>query len=373
MQIKTYRAEFDYINEDYIFLNHAGVSPLPNRTAEAMRQAITWAQDPSGAGYGRIKDQLIHCRATLARMLQVPAAEIALSRNTTEGLNWVANGIDWKPGDRIVSINNEYPANIYPWMRLEQCGVDFYRIEPIDSRVPVELLEKALTPNTRLVTLSFVAFSTGFRADLEAIGALCQSRGILFVVDFIQGMGVFPLDLKKWNVSFAAGGAQKWLLGPQGAGFFYCPQENRPLLDVTVTGADSVKTVLPYTDYDFTLRDDTARFEYGTHAVLPLIGMASSADMLLEAGLEPIQQRVKTLTDILVDGASQKGYRCISPREDNEWSGIVMLDHPQMGNDTVAKNLKQKKILASEREGYLRLAPHFYQTEEEMKHVVDCL
>jgi selenocysteine lyase/cysteine desulfurase len=298
---------------------------------------------------------------------------VALSRNTTDGINWVANGLPWEKGDRIVTINNEYPANMYPWMRLEQKGVELHLIEPVDHRVTLEQVEAALTSNTRLLTISFVAFSTGFRANLPALGALCKEKNVLLFVDLIQGMGVFPLDLKNWGVTFASGGAQKWLLGPPGAGFFYCAQENLDLLEVTMTGADCVQTILPYTDYDLTLRDDAVRFEYGTHAMLPQVGMQASLSLLLDAGMENTEACVKTSSDILVDGAKRKGYTCLSPRNDDEWSGIVILSHPTQSPETIVNQLKSKNIWAMEREGHIRLAPHFYHTEEEMKQVVDNL
>ncbi len=373
MDLHRFRDQFQHTRNRIIHLNHAGVSPISNRCADAMRQILEWNLGMTDVMWNRIVERMTACRSSVAQMLNVSPEDIALSRNTTEGINWVANGIDWQPGDRIVSVQGEYPANVYPWMRLSKQGVVFKMIQPVDGRVPIESIERELTSDTRLLTISYVEFATGFRSDLEALGRLCQEKGIMFLVDLIQGMGVFPLDFKKWNVTFAAGGAQKWLLGATGAGFFYCDKKYLDRLEVTCCGASSVVQWTPYTEYDYTLRDDASRFEYGTPAMLTLAGMGAAIDLLLDAGMENVRDRVRLLTDILIEGAVKKGFRCLSPRGDGEWSGIVALEHPNHSPQTIVDQLKTKNIFATEREGYLRLTPHFYQTEAEMKTVVDAL
>jgi len=373
MNLSLYRDEFEPPRPGFVYLNHAGVSPLPRRCAEAMRRIVEGNRVLSPESYGHAMARLKECREAVARMLNVTPDEIALSRNTTEGINWVANGLPWKPGDRVVSINREYPANIYPWMRLKNRGVELHLIDPVDERVSLEAISQALTPSTRLLTLSFVEFASGFRFDLEAVGNLCRERGVLFLVDLIQGMGVFPLDLKRCRVDFAAGGGQKWLLGPQGAGFFYYARERLETLEVTCAGASSVVRWTPYTDYDYTLPEQAKRFEYGTPATLPLAGMGISVNLLLEAGMENVRDRIRLLTDILVDGLTHKGYRCHSPRGEGEWSGIVSFTHPARPSASVVNELLGRDIWAVEREGRIRLTPHFYQTDGEMKRVVECM
>ncbi|MBN2328748.1 MAG: aminotransferase class V-fold PLP-dependent enzyme [Candidatus Omnitrophica bacterium] len=373
MNLEAYRDEFEATKNGQIYLNHAGVSPLPRRCAEAMREAIVWNSDLTPENWDRYIGGVERCRKALGAMLNVSPEDIALSRNTTEGINWIAGGMDWKPGDRVVTVEGEYPANIYPWMRLQKKGVELVRIQPVGERVPLERIEKELTPQTRLVSLSYVEFASGFRFDVEAVGDLCQKKGIPLLVDLIQGMGVFPIDLVKWKVTFAAGGGQKWLLGPQGGGFFYCPDKHLDLVETTTVGATSIVNWTPYTDYDFTLRPNASRYEYGTPSTLPLIGMAASVEMLNEAGMENVCERVRIITDVLIDGAGRKGYICHSPRGESEWSGIVIISHPNHSPNSVVENLQVHDIQASEREGRIRLAPHFYQTEEEMIRVIDRL
>ncbi len=373
MNLDRVRDEFELVRRGVIFLNHAGVSPISHRCAERMKDTIELNHAFPFHMWSEFKKRLNTSRHSVANMLNVQPDEIAFAQNTTEGINWIANGIDWHPNDRIVSIRGEYPANIYPWMRLREKGVIFHLMQPEDERISLDQIEKALIPGTRLLTLSLVQFASGFRINLEEVGELCKSKGVLFMVDLIQGMGAFPLNLKKANVDFAAGGSQKWLLGPQGAGFFYCPHEHFNLVKPTCVGADSVAKTLPYLQYDFVFREDTRRFEYGTLPTVNLIGMGTAIDFLLECGLQTISKRVHTLTNILVDGAISKGYHCHSPRGEGEWSGIVMLTHPNLSNEAVVSQLREKEIWAIEREGRIRLAPHFYQTEEEMKKVVDAL
>lgn len=374
MDLHRYRNEFEYTRKGLIFLNHSGVSPLSNRCVQAMQQSIHDSRFFSEDAWDKTLTHYQSTREKIAAMLGVSPNEIAFSGNTTEGINWVANGIDWQAGDRIVSIHGEYPANIYPWMRLhENKGVDLQLIRPHDHRVTLEMIEQALTPGTKLLALSLVEFASGFRFDIEAVGRLCHEKGVLFLVDLIQGLGVIPVDLKKARVAFAMGGAQKWLIGPQGVGYFYCDPEHLSRLEVTTVGATSVAFLLPYLEYNFTLRAGVSRFEYGTLPTQSIVGLGAALDLFLEAGMENVSARIKKLTDLLVEGLTQQGYRCHSPRGETEWSGIISFTHPKADAAALADRLWEKGIFAREREGYLRLAPHFYQTEEEMERVVEVL
>lgn len=372
-QLKQFRAEFETIQHGIIFVNHAGTAALPKRCADAMKTAIECNQIMRVEDFMRIMSMIEDCRSRAAELLHVSPNELALSRNTTEGINWVANGIRWQPGDRVVTINGEYPANIYPWLRLQAKSVDVHFIQPVNGRTTLEQLEAAITPKTRLVTLSFVDFVTGFCFDLDAVGRLCKEKNVLLHVDLIQGLGVLPVDLKQSQVSFASFGAQKWLLGPMGAGIFYCSMDCLDELEVTNIGATSVKNFIPYLHYDSTLLDTAKRFEYSASAVHEMIGMGASLSIFLEFGMDFISTRIKMLTDHLIEGAAAKGYACISPRGDGEWSGIVSLQHPQKAALDVVDQLGKANIFTREREGYIRLSPHFYQTEDEMQKIVDAL
>lgn len=371
--LEDIRSEFKTVWDGVAFVNHAGTSILPQRCAKIMKRMVDLNQMLQVEHFMEMMRLVEVCRTNSAALLHASPTEIALSRNTTEGINWVANGLDWKSGDRIVTVNGEYPANIYPWLRLQEQGVEVHMIQPQNGRVSIDQLEKAITQNTKLVSLSFVDFVTGFRIDLEAVGELCAQKGVLFHADLIQGLGVFPVDVKKAKISFASFGGQKWLLGPMGSGIFYCDRDCLDQLEVINVGATSVKNFIPYLDYDYTLLDDAKRFEYSASAVHATAGLGASLSIFLDYGMEYITSRIKELTDILVRGAVDKGYECISPRGENEWSGIVSLKHPTQDSVEIVEQLGKAQIFTREREGYVRLSPHFYNTEEEMQQIVDVL
>ena len=373
MSLEDLREELETVRQGILFLNHAGVSPLPRRAVDAMHRAISFNQTLRVEEWAALQADVEACRRSLARLIHASPEEIALSRNTTESINWVANGMAWKPGDRVVTVRGEYPANIYPWMRLREKGVEMHLVEPVEERVSLEQIEAALTPNTRLLSLSWVEFASGFRIDLEAVGKLCEARGVLLLVDVIQGLGALPLDVKQARVVMAAGAAQKWLLGPVGAGFLYCDRARLDELEVTVAGADSVARPIPYLDYEYVLKPDARRFEYSTTAVHAVIGWGASLSIFLEEGMETVARRIWMLTEMVYEGAVRKGYKCHSPRGEGEWSGILSLTHPSRSVDSVIAELAAKRMFVREREGRIRLSPHFYQTENEMAALVEAL
>lgn len=367
------RDQFAPAREGRIYLNHSGVSPLPQSSVDAMTKAIERFHRLGAGDYDDNVADLNACRRETARLINAHENEIALTRNTTDGVNWIANGFDWNAGDRVVSIDGEYPATIYPFMRLEPKGVELHLIEPQDGRIDYDALVDALATPTRMLAVSWVQFITGFRLDLERVGRLCAERDVLFLVDVIQGLGALPLDVKAAKISVATGGSQKWMLGPQGAGFMYIAPEWLDRIEPTQVGSDSVASIMPYSDYDLSYRDGARRFEYSTLPAVPLIGMGASAKLLNESGPAAIEAKIHSLTCRLVEGLGAHGWRCHSPRGESEWSGIVSFTHPNIDPDEGARRLADAGAFAMKREGYLRLAPHFYQTDEEMETAIDAL
>lgn len=362
------------------FFNHAGVSPLPRVVADAIRAYADQAQADTylvGTWYKDIEK----LRQLAAAMLNGHRDEIAFTKNTSEGISLVAHGVDFKPGDRIVATAVEYPANIYPWM--EQCrtrGCELVMVEEeTDSQgrrhVPVEkILEAASQPRTRLVTLSHVEFASGQRMDIAAVGAFCRRRGILFCVDAIQSMGVLPLDVQAMHIDFLSADGHKWLLGPEGAGVFYCRREliesTRPL----TVGWMNVINAQDYGHYDYTLKPDAGRFECGTYNVPGLLGLKAAVELLHDIGVAAISQRLRHLTDHLIARLSEKGYQILSPRTGEQWSGIVSFTTPTHDQKQIVTMLrKEHHIEIALREGRLRCSPHFYNTEEQLDRLVERL
>lgn len=362
------------------FFNHAGVSPLPTVVARAMNRFITEAQAGAYLQTTWYKD-IEELRASAGELINAGKDEIAFVKNTSEGISIVANGIDWQWGDRIVTTGVEYPANVYPWMEVVRTrGAKLIMIpEETDDtghrHVPVEkILEAAADPRTKLVALSHVEFASGQRHNLARIGAFCREHQKMFSVDAIQTLGVLPIDVQAMNIDFLSADGHKWLLGPEGAGVFYCRRDlierTRPLM----IGWANVINAQNFGSYDYTLRSDAGRFECGTPNVPGLLGLKASLEMLKSLGVENIATRLRTLSDRLIDGLELKGYQVISPRHLGVWSGIVSFTSPTHKHEEIFNTLRKKhKIELAVREGRLRCSPHFYNTEAQIDNLIDAL
>jgi cysteine desulfurase / selenocysteine lyase len=373
-------AEMFPVLRHWHFFNHAGVSPLPKVAGDAMRKFA--AEGEAGAYLQSIWYQDIEkLRILAAQMINATKEEVAFVKNTSEGISIVANGIDWQWGDRIITTEVEYPANVYPWMEVVRTrGAKLVMIpEETDAKgrkfVPVEkILEAAEDRRTKLVAISHVEYASGQRHDLARIGEFCRMQGKLLCVDAIQTVGVTPVDVQAMNIDFLAADGHKWMMGPEGAGIFYCRKElierTRPLM----VGWMNVINSQDYGNYDYTLRPDAGRFECGSHNVAGLLGLKASLEMLKSVGVENVAERLKVLTDRLVVGLTKKGYRVISPRKGEAWSGIVSFVSEKHKHEEIFRMLrKEKKIEIAVREGRLRCSPHFYNTEEQMDRVVAAL
>jgi len=377
--------EFPILNR-WQFFNHAGVCPLPRCAGDALRTFATQFENDAylDSGFYRQIDAL---RTSAARMINAAPAEIAFVKNTSEGVATVAGGIDWRAGDRIVTTAVEYPANMYPWMDIaKRFNVELVIVpEETDSTgaraVPLQAILKACDdPRTRLLALSHVEYASGQRHDLLTIGAYTRPRGILLAIDAIQSMGVLPIDVQAMNIDFLSADGHKWLLGPEGAGIFYCRQEllasTRPL----IVGWMNVINDQAYGDYDFTLKPDARRFECGTHNVPGLLALKASLELLLSIGTQSVSARLRELTDQLVGRLIEKRYDIISPRDEASWSGIVSFASPlrqtseQHDHQAIFRMLRtdhQTEIAV--REGRLRVSAHFYNTEGQIDQLIERL
>ena len=371
--------EFPILRE-WDFFNHAGVCPLPRRAGEALRRFAEVYETRAYVDSGFYRE-LESLRASAGRLMNAGADEIAFVKNTSEGIATVAGGIDWRAGDRIVTTAVEYPANMYPWMDVaKRFGVELVAVPErttVDGsgRVALdELLAAADHPRTRLLALSHVEYASGQRHDLAAIGRFCRERGILFAIDGIQSLGVLPVDVRAMNVDYLSADGHKWLLGPEGAGVFYCRRELLAATRPLIVGWMNVVNDQEYGNYDFTLKADARRFECGTHNVPGLLALKASVELLLAVGAENVAARLKALTDRLIAGLRGKGYGVVSPRGGEEWSGIVSFTSPRHDHSQVCRTLrKEHRTEIAVREGRLRVSAHFYNTEEQIDRLVENL
>lgn len=382
MQLQDYIGNADEfpVLRKWDFYNHAGVSPLPRVAADAMR---TFAREAEEGAYldTHWYKHVDSLRDSTARLINARRDEIALIKNTSEGVATVANGIEWRAGDRIVTTAVEYPANMYPWMDIsrrysvelvtvaEQSGPDGARRVPLDA-----ILQAADHPRTRLVTLSHVEFASGQRLDLATIGRFCRERGKLFCVDAIQSLGVLPVDVLAMNIDYLSADGHKWLLGPEGAGVMYCRRELLPQTRPLIVGWMNVINAQDFGQYDFTLRADAAKFECGSWNVPGFLALKASLELLLSLGTEAVAARLKVITDRLIWGLKEKGYSIISPRAEGEWSGIVSFAAVNGNHDLIVRTLrKEHHIEVAQREGRLRASPHFYNTEAQIDRLIGVL
>ena len=369
----AYRELFP-ITKEWAYLEHAATSPLSTPVVQAMQRVIALGYEQGWQGEDELVKEMEEIRARAAQLIGATPAEVCFTNNTSEGLNIVANGLDWRAGDNIVGAETEFPANVYPWKNLARYGVELRLAPARDNRILVEDIAALMDKRTRLVALSYVEFGTGFRNDLTAIGKLCRERGALLCVDSIQGLGALPLDVRQSHIDFLANGGHKWLMGIEGTGIFYCRRDLITQLKPTPIGWRSVENCDDYYSYDNPLKEDASRWETGCSNWLGRNGLGAAMKMLLEVGIANIEQRIMALTDYLIARLQERGYRITSPIASwAERSGILCFNHPDYPADGLAKRLADAKVAISLRRDVIRVAPHFYNNEEDLDRLLGAI
>lgn len=376
-QITEIRRDFP-VTQDWIYMNHAGVAPISRRVAERMAEFNQDMLDHGAAHSLDWERDVATVRSMAAKLINAEPADIAFLKNTAEGINIIAHGIDWKPGDNVVVMDRDYPSNIYPWVNLEDRGVELRCVAPIDGVTDAQRILDAFDSRTRCASITFVDWCSGHRLELQTIGEACEERDILFLVDPMQGLGAFELDVKKSRIGALPCGAWKWLLGPTGVAIFYCPKPTRERIRQQFVGADCVVDAENYLDYDFTLLPSAKRFEYAMLDYAAIMGLGGALEQVESVTgdmtqISPISDRVLDLTQLLIDKAAAKGYKHYGPADRSLRSGIVSIEHERHPAREVRRRLYRESVLASVRDGRVRLAPHYYMTEDEIMRVVDLL
>lgn len=366
------RDEFP-VAERYTYLNHAALGPLPRRTADTISSLAEDFRDKGVLAESKWYSSIARTRSLVAQLLNVPRDDIAFTKNTSQGLSIVAASMPWQPGDVVVTIKGEFPANVYPWLALQQRGVTVRFVKPRNGRIDLNDLDVALA-GARLLAISWVQYSNGFKIDLDALSRLCQRRGVLLSLDAIQGVGALPIDLSATPVDFCAFGAHKWLLSPEGVGVLYVNGRVRDLLQPANVGWLGVDW-RDYTEFDYEtpLFASAARFEEGTRSLVGIAGLERSLGLLLDAGQANIADHLLRLTDHLAHHLLTMGYRILTPLEHDYRSGILAFAHPQRGAQELFDALRKARIVCALREGGVRLSPHLYNTIDDMDAVVDAL
>jgi cysteine desulfurase/selenocysteine lyase len=356
-----------------VYLNHAAVSPLSVKVRAAIGKQLDEQLEWGVLAEERWEKRAEAARRQAARLLGSKPSEISFVTNTSQGLNLFARGIAWKRGDNVVLPRVEFPANVYPWLALEQQGVRIKFVPEREGRILVEDIERAIDGRTRVVAVSFVEFSSGFRNDLESIGKVCRRRGVYLVVDGIQGVGALNLDVKKCRIDGLSAGGHKWLLSPQGSGIFYCSSRVVKKLAHPMPGWMSVVGWQDYYNFDYRLFPDSRRYESAQRNFIGITGLLESLKLVNSLGIKDVETRLIAMTDHLCALLRAGGFRIYSPREHGEKSGIVSFYPRKLKAETVHAGLLRQGFVTSARQGCIRVSPHLYNTFEEMDRLVKAL
>jgi len=363
---ERYRSQFP-VTKNLIYLNHAAVAPLSLRSATAMQGLAQDALDFGSLHYADWMAAYEGVRSATARLINADPREIAIVKNTSEGIATVAMGIRWKAGDVVVAFEEEFPSNFYPWKRLEAVGVEVRWLSVFDG---LERIEQA-AKGAKLLAISFVQYLSGYRVSLEYIGDICSRNGCLFLVDAIQGLGAFPIDVRAAKIDALAADGHKWLLGPEGCGVLYVRRELQEQIEPVEFGWTNVARYADYASRDMTLRPDAGRYECGTLNTIGCYGLRASIEFLLEVGVENVAMAVQRLGDRIADGARELGFELLGRRSVTTGAGIVSIRKQRLDAQLIVKRLKDKGIIAAPRQGWVRLSPHFYISPEEIDMLIE--
>ncbi|MFH1569331.1 MAG: aminotransferase class V-fold PLP-dependent enzyme [Gemmatimonadota bacterium] len=365
MDLAAWRSLFP-VTREWIYLNHAAVSPVSSRVVEAMAAIL---RDVATNGIVHIDEWnalYASARRRVARLIGAGHSDISFQKNTTDGLLAIANGLDWHAGDAVLVPEGEFPANVYPWLNLARRGVSVLRVPLRDRLLRIDEVAARMGSGVRILAVSSAGFFTGVRADLDGLGKLCRERGALLVVDGIQSVGCLEIDVGATGIDCLAADGHKWLMGPEGCAFLYTSPRARERLQVANLGWASVASAHDFLSCDTALQPDARRFETGTQNTAGIAGLQAAVDLLLEVGMGRVEARVLALTDRLCAGLAEAGHQVLSPRQPGAKSGIVTFTTPGRPAVEVEKVLRAAGVVATQRGGTVRLSPHFYNTEEEV-------
>lgn len=358
-----------------IYLNHAAVSPPPRNTIEAVTAQLKDVAEHGSLNYRKWVAVKERARRKAAEMLGARPEQVAFTRNTSDGLSTIANGLDWRAGQNVVTFRREFPSNVYPWLRLREAhGVEVRFCRELGGRVDVEEMLSLIDDRTRVVAISQVQYGSGYRADLEQLGRAARARDALLVVDVIQGMGAVPVNVEAELIDAAAGACHKWLLTPEGVGLLYLSERARERVSPTLVGWTSVPEPEERDDFEQEWAAGTLAWETGTAPTALFHGLEASLSLLLETGIERIAAHLLELTDHLCERLWARGYEVVSSRLPGEKSQIVCL-RPRGEWTALALygHLKKQGIVTAPRGDRLRVAPHLYNTIQDMEALLSAL
>jgi len=355
------------LDPQVIYLNHAAVAPWPVCAVEAV---CAFARENGSAGASNYPHWLTleaGLRNRLAALIQAPSVEdIALLKSTSEGLSVVAHGLDWRRGENLVSIAQEFPSNRIVWESLQPRGVEVRQLDLDYAADPEARLMELCDANTRLLAVSSVQYARGRRMDLQRLGEFCRSRGLIFVVDAIQSLGAFPLDVEAIHADAVAADGHKWMLGPEGMALFYCRGRLRERLALHQFGWHMVEEAGDFERSDWQPAASARRFECGSPNLLGAHALHASLGLLHEVGIETISRNIQGLCDRIIEHIDAAGYELLTPRESRLRAGIVTFSIPGIDSRILHQALMQRQVICAQRGGGIRFSPHFHITPTQI-------
>lgn len=375
-QISEFRDEFPHIKKGYTYINHAAIGAISIPVKKAIDRFIDERHSGPVENYEHGMEITETTRNNLARYLNAPSADqLTFIGNTSEGITAIAEGFDWKQGDQVILNTMEFPATVQPFRAVEHHGVEICYAEPRSGEITAEILEKNITPKTRMIILSSVQYLSGFRADLKSIGELCRKHNIIFVVDAIQSLGAFQIDVQECHIDALSSGSHKWLMAPLGIGFLYLSENFANKIRPFKTGWLSVKEPWELKNFNQQWQPLHQHLEIGTPNMLGITGLGASIKFLTAPGPENVSRRIEYITDYTIYKISSNSRtEILSPLDPAKRGGIISFSIEGVKEpEAVAEHLSKNNVTISCREGFFRLSPHFYNTEKDIDKAIDLL
>ena len=366
MTLEELRAQFPHV-EDTIYLNHAATGVLSRRVMLAVQQYLAERHRDNVNNYRELAPVLEETKEQLARLIGASPARVEFMPNTSSGLNVLAEGLDWQEGDRIAVPACEFPANVYPFLNQERRGVTVDFIPHEEGVVTLEAIRETLRPATRLLTISWVQFLSGFRVDLAEVGRLCQEQNVLLCVDAIQGLGALQLDVEACGIDFLACGGHKWLMGMQGIGFLYVSEALQEQITPPAGWLHGPVDWEHFFDYELQFHATAERFRLGTMNSAGILSLNAALSLYFEAGPAWCEEQVLQRAHQLAEGLDDLGWTQYGGGAPPA-SGIVSIAHPQ--GEALQAYLQEQHIEVALRNRKLRFSPHYYNTPEEIRLVL---
>jgi len=364
------RAKFPYLDNGIIYFNHAATGPFSSLVVNRLTNLLKGKSESQIDDYDSFLKVAEETKRLLAELINCNVDRIAFIDNTSNGLNILAQSIEWKKGDSILLNDIEFPANVYPFLNLKRIGVEVDFVKSENGIVTADQIINSIKPETKLVSVSFVQFLSGYKVDLEKIGNYCRANNIIFSVDGIQGIGAMRIDVKKYKIDFLSCGTQKWLLGMQGLAFIYVDEEFQKKMIPVNVGWLSVENAWNLLNYKMDLKTSANVFQGGTLNSFGIYAFNTSLKLFKDFGFDKIQSEVLSNSKYFISRLKSVGQNCVlESLSDEGLAGIVTIKPKDP--EKLFEKLEDKKIFCSLREGLIRFAPHFYNTHHDIDKVVE--